>query len=42
MMTQDLGITGLTAGVEDPVQGGEIFVAFKCRKKVNAFALTPS
>jgi len=24
MMNQDLGITGLTAGVEDPVEGGEI------------------
>jgi hypothetical protein len=23
-MTQDLGITGLKAGVEDPVEGGEI------------------
>jgi hypothetical protein len=23
-MTQDLGITGLTAGVEDPVEDGEI------------------
>jgi hypothetical protein len=32
MMNQDLGITGLTAGVEDPVQGDEIFVAFSERR----------
>jgi hypothetical protein len=32
MMNQNLGIKGLTAGVEDPVQGGEIFVAFSERR----------
>jgi hypothetical protein len=32
MMNQNLGIQGLTAGVEDPVQGGEIFVAFSERR----------
>jgi hypothetical protein len=32
MMNQDLGITGLTAGVEDPVEGCEIFAAFSERK----------